>query len=191
MNRIILLIFLITAFFSNAQVDSVYYGKPLEKETIRTKEHNYDALIENAVWGGNFQMWFGNPSYFFASPSLGYKFFNRLQLGAGMIYQNLRYSTVYGTYKQAVFGAHSYCRFFAPENFFVHAQFDRLKQPDYFSPEPGTKRWVNYLIAGVGIQQPVSDNFFLTTSLMHDFSKDQLSIYPSLIFQFGLQGRFN
>lgn len=192
MNRSILLIILCFFFGSlSAQVDSVYMGKARNVADEVKKKHTSRDIFENAVWGGNFQLWFGNPAYFYASPSLGYRFFERIQVGAGMIYNYNRITTSYGVYTQSIYGAHSYARIILTENFFVQGQYDKLKQPDYYSSEPGAKRWVSYAIAGIGMQQHVSDKLTLTTTIMHDFSRDKLSIYPDIILQFGITGKFN
>lgn len=192
MNRSILLIILCIFFGSlTAQVDSVYMGKADNSSAIVKKKHKTIDLLENAVWGGNFQLWFGNPSYFYASPSIGYRFFERIQVGAGMIYNYNRFTTSYGIYTQSIYGAHSYARIIISDNFFLQGQYDKLKQPDYYSTEPGAKRWVSYAIAGIGMQQHVSDKLTLTTTIMHDFSRDKLSIYPDIILQFGITGKFN
>jgi hypothetical protein len=192
MNRSILLIILCIFLGGvSAQVDSVYMGKVDNSGAAVKKKHKSIDLLENAVWGGNFQLWFGNHSYFYASPSIGYRFFERIQVGAGMIYNYNRVATSYGIYTQNIFGAHSYARIIISDNFFLQGQYDKLKQPDYYSIEPGAKRWVSYAIAGIGMQQHVSEKLTLTTTIMHDFSRDKLSIYPDIILQFGITGKFN
>ncbi len=192
MNRSILLItFFLYALISGAQVDSVYVGRPSSKEISNKKNLKDYDFLENTVWGGNFQLWFGNPSYFYASPSIGYVFFNHLQLGSGMIYNYSNYRTGYATYSQAIFGSHNYARVLLGNSFFLQAQYDKLKQPDFYSTEPNAKRWVTYTIAGIGMRQNVAEKLTLTTTIMHDFSRDKLSIYPDIILQFGITGRFN
>jgi len=173
------------------QVDEVYTGRP---EPLPQKEKKFFAdgrWRENLIWGGNFQAWFGNPTYIYLSPGIGYTFFEHLQLGIGAIYNHSSYQTRGFQYRQNIFGGHSYARFVFAENFFLQFQFDKLKQPDVYSLDPDAKRWVNYMMGGFGLRQPMGENIALTTMILYNFRRDPLSIYPGgFIIQFGVVGRF-
>lgn len=175
----------------SAQVDEVYTGSP---EPLARKEKNFfkdSKLRENLIWGGNFQAWFGNPTYIYLSPGIGYTFFEHFQLGLGFIYNHTSYQTRGMQFKQNIFGGHSYARLVFAENFFLQVQVDKLKQPDIYGSDPNAKRWVNYLLGGFGLRQPMGENIALTTSILYNFHPDPLSIYPGgFIIQFGITGRF-
>lgn len=176
---------------SSAQVDQVFTGSPDPVITKEKKPFIDGKWRDNLVWGGNFQAWFGNPTYVYLSPSLGYTFFEHLQLGLGVIYNHTSYQTRSAVYKQNIVGGHSYARYVFAENFFLQLQVDKLRQPDIYSNNPDAKRWVNYLIGGFGLRQPMGDNIALTTSILYNFRRDPLSIYPGgFIIQFGVIGRF-
>ena len=183
------LLFLLSLSF-DAQVDEVYTGSadPLPKKEKRFVLD--EKWRENLVWGGNFQCWFGNPTYIYLSPGLGYTFFEHLQLGLGVIYNHTSYQTRGVLYKQNIYGGHSYVRYLFAENLFLQLQFDKLKQPDLFSNDPNDKRWVNYLVGGFGLRQPMGENMALSTSILYNFRRDPLSIYPGgFIIQFGIVGQ--
>ncbi|NBQ48899.1 MAG: hypothetical protein EBU33_10685, partial [Sphingobacteriia bacterium] len=94
-------------------------------------------------------------------------------------------------YKQNIYGGHSYVRYLFAENLFLQLQFDKLKQPDLFSIDPNAKRWVNYMVGGFGLRQPMGEKLALSTSILYNFRRDPLSIYPGgFIIQFGVVGQF-
>ena len=139
------------------------------------------------MWGGNFQAWFGNQTFIFLSPNVGYPIYKNLLLGVGIVYN---YSNYYG-YSQSIYGGQSYLRYTIRNSYFVQATFDRLIQPNYISFEPNDKIWVNYLMVGGGFRHPLSENSAFTTSLMYYVNPSPLSIYPSpLIIQFGITASF-
>jgi hypothetical protein len=178
-------------FSAVAQVDEVYTGSP---EPLPKKEKNFfqdGAWRENLIWGGNFQAWFGNPTYIYLSPGIGYTFFDHLQLGLGAIYNHTSFQTRGGQFKQNIFGGHSYLRYVFAESFFLQVQYDRLKQPDIYGSDPSVRRWVNYFIGGFGVRQPMGEKLALSSSILYNFRRDPLSIYPGgFIVQFGIIGNF-
>lgn len=192
--RYLKLIIVCVSFFYhtlNAQVDSVYTGRPSGAPIKEKKFFKDSDFKENLVWGSNFQAWIGNTTYIFLSPSIGYTFFERLQVGVGGIYNYTNYRSSYGSYSQSIFGGHSYARYLIGENFFVQVQFDKLKQPNLFSSDPTDKIWVPYLLAGIGMKQPIGDKVSLSTSLFYNMRQNLLSIYPNgFALQFGLIGNF-
>ena len=174
-----------------AQVDSVYMGLPPDSTPPKKKIRNNDWL-KKVTYGGNFHAWFGNPSFVFLSPSVGYVPVEELNVGLGFIYNYMSTDAgYYGRYKHSVFGAHSYVRYIIAQNYMLQVQFDRLRQPDLLIYPPGEKLWVNYLLVGGGFRHPLGDRAALTSALMYNLTPHPLSIYPSrLIIQFGFMGGF-
>ena len=175
---------------SHAQVDSVYYGTqhPTRKPP---KEPKNDAWKDKLVWGGNLQAWIGNPTFVLLCPTIGYVPFKNFNVGVGGIYNFVSYNTYYGSYSQSIFGGHSYARYVIGESYFVQVQYDKLRQPDIYSPEPNDKTWVDYVLVGGGFRQEISDKVALSTSIMYNLNASRHSIYPSrIIIQFGIAGSF-
>ncbi len=183
-------VLLFTVLTTAAQTDSVYYGRdasvpPVRKERLRDKD-----WAKKITFGGNFQAWFGNPTFVFLSPTIGYMATSNLQLGIGGIYNytSVNYG-VYGKFSQSIFGGHSYARYIIAQNYFVQTQFDLLRQPDYFSPDADDKVWVDYLLVGGGFRQMLGPRAALMTSIMYNLTPHPYSIYPSrVIVQFGFVG---
>jgi hypothetical protein len=183
---------LLFVFVSKGQVDSVYYGTkhPQKKGSPSNKPKN-DEWKKSVSWGGNVQAWIGNPTFILLSPTLGYIPFKNFTVGIGGIYNYTSYNTQYGNYSQSIYGAHSFVRYVIGDSYFVQAQFDKLKQPNLFSPEPNDKIWVDYFLIGGGFRQPIGDKAALITSIMYNVNPNALSIYPSnIIIQVGIVGTF-
>jgi hypothetical protein len=186
----ILLFLLFVSIASEAQVDSVYYGNRTKEDTKKEKEKRKEPEEDwrkSLVWGGNFQAWFGNNTYLFISPNVGYPVYKNVLLGVGIVYN---YSSYYG-YSQSIYGGQSYLRYTIRNSYFLQVTVDRLLQPNHLSFEPKDKIWINYLMVGGGFRQPISQKAAFTTSLMYYVNPNPLSIYPSrLIIQFGLSAGF-
>src|SRR5690606_17179624 len=103
-----------------------------------------------------FQPWFGNPAFIYISPAVGFTPVKNLNAGIGGIYN---YTSInfgsFGHYRQSLFGGHTYARYVILKSYFVQTQFDYLKQPDWFSPEPNDKVWVPYLLLGGGFRHQI------------------------------------
>ncbi len=179
-------------FLSLAQVDSVYYGQgPGTKKEKSAKKEKNDAWKEKVTWGGNIQVWLGNPTFIFLSPNIGYIPFENFNIGIGGIYNYTSYNSSYGSYSQSIFGGHSFARYTFADSYFVQAQYDKLLQPNLFSSEPNAKVWVDYVLVGGGFRQSIGDNLAFTTSIMFNLKQNPLSIYArGAIIQFGITGNF-
>lgn len=190
MVRIVVFLMLFS-FLSSAQVDSVYVGRDTTRTPPRKPKVKNDEWKKKLTFGGNFQAWFGNPTFVYLSPTVGYMLSDEINIGLGAIYNYTQVN--YGTqrFKQSIFGGHSYFRYIIAENYFVQTQYDKLYQPDYFSYKPDQKLWIDYWLIGGGLRQPIGDNAAITTSLMYNLTPHPLSIYPGrLIVQFGIVAGF-
>jgi hypothetical protein len=171
----------------SAQTDSVYFGSDSVTRKAPRKRLRDQPWFEKVTVGGNFQAWFGNPSFVFLSPTIGYMPVNNLNVGIGGIYN---YTSVnfgaYGRFTQSIFGGHSFARYTIAESYFVQTQFDLLRQPDWYSPDVNDRVWVKYLLLGGGFRQMIGDRAALITSIMYNLTPHPFSIYPGrVILQFG------
>lgn len=181
---------LFTGISGFSQTDSVYYGN---QNPVRKKEKPKSEVFQNwrekITVGGNVQALFGNPTFIYLSPTIGYLPYKRLNIGAGFIYNyySVDYGS-YGKYSESIYGSHTYVRYFVIPNLYVQGQYDRLYQPDYYAR--GRRVWVDYVLGGLGYSQPIGDHLAFHTSLMYNFTPHRLSIYPSrYVIQFGMVAR--
>jgi hypothetical protein len=190
--RFLLVLFMACSMAAGAQTDSVYFGNPNPDTLTKKKKVRNDAWKKKMTYGGNFQAWFGNPTFIFISPTIGYMPVKNLNVGIGGIYN---YSRIdfgrYGSYSQSIFGGHSYARYIFSGTYFVQLQYDRLRQPNLLSYTPGEKIWVDYLMIGGGIRQPLGAKAGLMMTLMYNLTPHPLSIYGSpVIVQVGFVAGF-
>jgi hypothetical protein len=193
----ILFLFIVFCSALSAQVDSVYNGEPPLKNHEKPKKkkdtEKWDAIKKKLTYGGNFQAWFGNPTFLFLSPTIGYMPTPKLNVGVGFIY-NYTHADYYGygSYSQSVVGVHSYVRYIITDGIFAQLQYDKLHQNDFLSFPETRKVWVDYLFAGGGFRQRIGNKAALTTALMYNLTPSPLSIYyPNrLIIQFGIVAGF-
>jgi hypothetical protein len=191
--RIAALLLLFAGLSLHAQTDSVYYGRPDTSPPPKKKEPlSSRPWVKKITYGGNFQAWFGNPTFIFLSPTVGYSPVNNFNIGIGGIYN---YSRIdfgpYGKYSQSIFGTHTYARYTIASSYFFQVQYDRLRQPDLLASMAGEKIWVDYLMVGGGVRQSVGGKAGLMMTLMYNLTPHPLSIYPSrVILQLGFVAGF-
>lgn len=170
-----------TAF---AQTDVVFTGdpnfKPLEK-----KEYQW---VKHLRGGMNFQLWPGNPFYTYLAPHLGYAIVGDLESGLTFNYSYTRLDQgSFGISTRTVFGPGAYAQYTFNSSFFIRAQYDYMRQPNYQALEPGQFTWVQYATAGCGFKQNISENVSLNSLLMYNFTPSPLSIFQNrMILLFGL-----
>lgn len=188
----LLVVFLVYYYSFNAQTDSVYVGTTKQDTSSKAKRKRNNDWLEKLTYGGNFQAVFGNYTYVYLSPTIGYIPFKNLNVGIGIIYSyaSTNYNG-YGVYSQSIFGGHSYARYFLSQSFFAQGQFDRLLQPNVYNyNNPNEKVWVDYALIGGGFRQALGKHAALITSIMVNVSPNRLSIYPNPIVQIGFVGGF-
>ena len=183
------LILLLACFAGSAQTDSVYYGSD-SAAPRKDRSFWHPPWRDRITFGGNFQLWFGNPTFVLLTPTIGYRAVDNLFVGIGGVYN---YTSVnfgqYGRFRQSIFGGHSYARYVIAESYFAQVQFDLLRQPDWYTMEPDDKVWVDYLLVGGGFRQQLGPNAALLTSIMYNLTPHPFSIYPGrVIVQFGFVG---
>lgn len=174
------------------QTDNVFIGKsPTDQDTSKVKKTKNTQWKKNFNVSGNFQLQFGTYTFVYLSPTIGYTFFKKLNLGVGGIYNYLSFggSPSYGKFSQSVFGLHTAVRYFINSGLFAQVQFDKLRQPNLISYIPDQKVWVDYVMVGGGARQPLGDRTALTATLLYNLIPNPLSIYPNrLILQIGFIG---
>lgn len=169
-----------------AQVDSVYYGSPEKIPGEKREKPRNDAWKERTTFGGNMQLQFGSYTFILLSPTIGYIPFERVNIGAGLIYNyiSINYGA-YGKYAQSIWGTHTYARYYVTDEIFLQGQYDRLFQPSVFAAK-NDMVWVDYGMIGGGFRQSIGDKAALTTSIMYNLTPNALSIYPfRVVLQFG------
>lgn len=193
MKKALFLIYLIfvSAFFLQAQVDSVYYGNTGPSKKVKEKEKPNYNLKEKLSFGGNFMVWFGSTSYVYLSPVVNCALTDRLNVGLGAIYNYYGYKSGPTKYSYSIYGLHSYALAFITKNVFGKVEFNHLLQPNVYSYNYNDKVWVSYVYLGGGFRQPLGDRAFFYTSIMYNVNQNAQSVfYANPMIQVGILAGF-
>lgn len=184
-------LFLVVAalFFANpaqAQRQPVPPRTNPPKETDKIQQSGFDRsrfFVEGNI-GFNAGSGF---TYISASPTLGYRFTDRISAGAGPIFEYYRWSS----YKANVLGARTFGRFTAFNNLFnsggnlfLHAQYDFLTYKDNYLYNE--KRAIaSRLPLGLGYSQPLGGVATFNIMALYDvlYNKNKNSDIP--IYNYG------
>ena len=189
----ILFIFILFGNTLVAQVDSVYAGEGIVKKGKDKKPKDRSEFWDKVFYGGNFNALFGTYTIVSLNPVIGYRISDKFHVGGGGIfnYYAVRYSGY--TVSQVFYGSHTFARYFITDNIFAQGQYDRLYQPK-INYAKGTleKGWVDYVLVGGGIRQPIGEHAFFVASLMYNINADpkQISAYYNPVVQVGIIGGF-
>ncbi|NQU82224.1 MAG: hypothetical protein HQ543_11960 [Bacteroidetes bacterium] len=151
-------------------------------------------------FGGNFGLQFGSITNIEVSPIAGYRIFPWFSVAAGPKYQ--LYGENYAGYKfnTHIYGGRTFLRIivigdfdeFIPLGFhgglFAHAEYEALNlERQYFDLTGSEGRfWLNSVLVGGGISQPLSDRASANIMLLWNLNETANSLYNSPIIRFGI-----
>lgn len=200
MKRILILISVLMTCQFKAQVDDVYTGERKQDNkkgnSKKSSSANWQNLREKLVFGG-FVMpgygvsSFGSTFYVSANPNIGYRITEKLVAGVGFNYNYINFKPKTGkAYSQSIYGPNAFARYMVFENVFAQVQYDKLNQPDYYSPNAQQRIWVDYVLAGGGYYQRLGDRSGMVLSVMYNLTPNRNSVYRNPVIQFGFIGGF-
>lgn len=195
-NIFIILVFLALSISLNAQKDSVYTGENKSKtQKTKTPNSTLNKLKSKLVFGGMvmpgyyYNPSYGNVFYVSANPNIGYRVTDKLTIGAGFNYNYTKVSSGGKSRSQSIYGPSAFGRYLIFRNAFAQVEYDKINQPDYYSL--GTNRvWVDYVFAGGGYYQKISDKAGMVFSVLYNLSPNRNSIYQNPLVQIGFIGGF-
>lgn len=183
-----------------AQVDDVYTGEEKQnkkdKKNSKSSSPNWQNLKEKLVYGGFIMPGygassFGNTFYVSANPNVGYRITEKLMAGVGFNYNYINFRPRSGgSIVQSIYGPNAFARYLVFDNVFAQVQYDKLNQPDYFSPFARERIWVDYVLAGGGYYQKIGERSALVLSIMYNLTPNRNSVYRNPIIQMGFIGGF-
>jgi hypothetical protein len=196
-RRLLILIFglllLSPALFSQVEERVPPTGKDHpDKEKLTFKER--------LVFGGDIGLSFGTITYIKLAPVIGYRLTDRLTAGLGPIYIYEKYK--YYNLESSTYGGKVVASFTILRgsdiglnvgigNIMLHAEnevinveplFQYLTTGDYFF---GNRLWIDNLLLGGGISQPISGRFSVSVFILWDVTQNQYSPYSNPILKFG------
>jgi hypothetical protein len=169
--------------------NQLYSQTTINRDTLRsnkkTSGEKLSDLKSKFYYGGNIGVRFGTITNINISPLLGFKVTKDLSIGGGVTY-NYYSQNYYGRkYSSTVYGTNSFARYFIQENIFAQIGWDRLNVFDYTSPIPNSRAWVDNILIGGGIKQPISSRGVIIASIFYNLNQTPLSPYQNPIIQIG------
>jgi hypothetical protein len=125
---------------------------------LNPEPKEFDRFVDRLYFGGNVGAWFGQTTYINVQPLVGCKLTKKFSLGGGFTYNYYSYN--YGTqkYVSTVYGSNAFARYFVLDNLFAQVGWDHLSVPDFMSPLPDTRAWVDNVLLGGGYRQQFYDH---------------------------------
>jgi hypothetical protein len=189
-----LLIFslLVLAFNLFSQVEESVSPEKGQKEKSK--------FADKLVFGGDIGLSFGSITYIKLAPIVGYRLLPRLTLGLGPIYIYEKYKDVH--LETSTYGAKAIASFVVFQgmdkgtsmgigNLVIHLENEMINvEPLYYNTAGsyylfGDRLWIDNLLVGGGLVQPIAGNFAISMLIMWDVTQNDYSPYSNPIFKFG------
>ncbi len=169
MKCLFIAFYILLPTFSIAQVNTSSYQEQDSTENNSTTTSYNDKIF----FGGSFWAGFSEETFVSISPTLGYKITPKLSLGSSFIYQYWKD----GSYSTNDYGFRLIGIAKIYEPVYIQLEYEHLKH-EYIDIFESNRNGVflNYF-AGLGIAQPLSDNFYATTTLLYNFTYEEIQGY--------------
>jgi hypothetical protein len=168
----------------------------------QVEQREKERFIDRLVIGGDIGLSFGTVTYIKLAPEIGYRLNSRLTAGLGPIYIYEKYKS-YGL-ETSTYGGKAVISFtvikgkenggsFGIGDIVLHAENEIVNVEPiyeaYYSPSLyyyfGDRVWIDNLLLGPGLVQPISDRFNIAIYLLWDVTQNKFSYYNNPIFKFG------
>lgn len=183
LSRSILAVYLllISQFSLYSQAREVGYESSKTKKSEASSKAGFDP--SKLIVGGNIGLQFGNITLIEASPRIGYMLRPNLQLGLSGRYIYYEEKTIFGTFKNNIFGGGIFSQYYFLENFIAHVEYEVLNLDDYKPPFERTN--IQSVFVGGGYRSMVSDRAFFNLLLLYNLNETYNSPYTNPIIRIG------
>jgi hypothetical protein len=164
-----------------------------------TKQKEKRKFTERIVFGGDIGLSFGTITYIKLAPIIGYQVTSRLTAGLGpiYIYENYKdYHLETSTYGGKVLLSYTLIKnsgkggSLGIGDIMLHAEnevinVEPLYESYYYGYYFGDRIWIDNLLIGGGLYQPISGRFGVSMFILWDVTQNTYSPYTNPIFKFG------
>lgn len=146
---------------------------------------------DRLVFGGNFGAGFStNESIFAMSPSVGYRFTERLTIGAGGIYQyyGIRipgFNFKFNNYGSRIFTTYQLTDFLIAHTEHESLNIEYIKYNSAGIPESTARRTINSLFVGGGYRQSIGRNSVVDLMLLYNLTETPYTRYTNPLVRVG------
>jgi hypothetical protein len=139
-------------------------------------------LKQKIYVGGDVSMRFGNLTYIYAAPLVGYEFYKGLSAGLTGIYQYVRINNLGSIQTEGTFGGGVFMRYRPIEFILLQTEFDILNTVNYTSA-PGNRINFPAFMMGAGYAGSLGDRAYYNVMLMYDFiNNPNMTLWPIVTF---------
>lgn len=156
----------------------------VETEDSLTDEPKVDLyeLKKKIFVGGDLSMRFGNLTYIYAAPLVGFEFYKNLSVGLTGIYQYVRINNFGSIVTEGTFGGGAFIRYRPIEFLLFQTEFDILNSVNYTSA-PGKRINFPAFMFGGGYAGSLGDRAYYNVMLMYDFiNNPNMTLWPVVTF---------
>ncbi|MBK6526945.1 MAG: hypothetical protein IPG07_16170 [Crocinitomicaceae bacterium] len=146
-----------------------------------TKVDLYE-LKKKIYVGGDLSMRFGNLTYIYAAPLVGFEFYKNLSVGLTGIYQYVRINNFGSIVTEGTFGGGAFIRYRPIEFLLFQTEFDILNSVNYTSA-PGKRINFPAFMLGGGYAGSLGNRAYYNVMLMYDFiDNPNMTVWPVVTF---------
>lgn len=154
-------------------------------EDEETQEPRSNDWKQKFFTGGGFGLQFGNITLLQASPILGYRATDRINLGVGGSYQYFRDNIF--QYTANIYGYNAFTQFNLVQGIFLHSEFNRITYMPYLNT---SRVGVNALLLGAGYSTAPTGGTGLFFLVLWNALTSDLYPYQNPIIRGGIQVGF-
>lgn len=151
-----------------------------EEEEVKEPKINWFDIKQKTYVGGDISARFGNLTYVYASPMIGYDFYKKMSVGVSGIYQLLYLSNGVSSQSEHTIGGGIFFRYRPIDFLILQTEFDLLNTVNYTSA-PGNRINVPVFMFGAGYAGMLGDRAYYSLMLMFDFIDNENMPVPKLI----------
>jgi hypothetical protein len=145
--------------------------------------HAFNFEKQNVVYYGNIGLQLGTFTNINLSPTIGYRFTDKLIIGIGPMYNFISYSNGMQSNSNSIYGARVYAKYFILENLYAIGDYQYINA--YWT---GTQNrtWQEIPMLGVGYRRNISGNVYFDFSALWILNPDVLNYYSNPLIRGGI-----
>lgn len=178
--------FLMVGFTALSQYDTEELSDDEKKEE---KKKDFYEIKKKTYVGGDFSLRFGNTTYIYASPFVGYEFYKNLSGGVIGIAQYIRVNMGTSILTEGTFGGGVFLRYTPLDFLIFQTEFDVLNSVNYTSA-PGNRINFPAFMGGLGYKGNMGNKSYYYLMLMFDFIDNPNMTLAPLIPPFPIYLRY-
>ena len=139
--------------------------------------------MDKVVVGGNLGLQFGTITLIEVSPTIGYRFTDKILAGLGGRYIYFEDNTFGSSFSTNIYGGNIFSQYFILENFLTHVEYELLNLQAGFDRDERID--VSSFFVGGGYRSSLGGNSYASILLLYDLIGDRNSPYSNPILRVG------